>query len=86
MWFLIYLVIGMVYSGLTFMKLNGFILENQMDREEIMSVVNDKPSEETKRKVAAVFIVAILVTLAKIFIYPLFIVLPIGKKLAKVVK
>ncbi len=87
MWFLVYLIIGMVYSGFTFTKLYKFVLEHAgMTREEFINVKNENANKETQSKVTASFIVAVVVSVMKIFLYPFFLTAPLGRKLAKVVK
>jgi len=51
-----------------------------------INVKNENANKETQSKVTASFIVAVVVSVMKIFLYPFFLTAPLGRKLAKVVK
>jgi hypothetical protein len=83
LYFLLYILIGMIYTGSTFKGTVKYITKSNFSENEIKEIQtkNHKELDDAmKVKMIGVLLFSLIVSAAKIFFYPVFIAAKISKK------
>lgn len=83
LYFLLYLLIGMIYAGATFKSTLQFITKANLNENEIKEIATKNHKDlDDKMKIALISIMlfALIVSAAKILFYPVFFAMRFNKK------